>query len=97
MGPRTTRLRKNFKCPNKFKQIKFSYFGVLYEITVKFQKGLLEIDENKINIGIESKPVKGEANKEIIKKLSKHFQIPASSIQIKSGHKSKRKIVEIQP
>ena len=41
-------------------------------------------------------PVKGEANKEIIKKLSKHFQIPASSIQIKSGHKSKRKIVEIQ-
>ena len=47
-------------------------------------------------MGIESKPVKGEANKEIIKKLSKHFQIPTSNIQIKSGHKSKQKIVEIQ-
>jgi uncharacterized protein YggU (UPF0235/DUF167 family) len=40
--------------------------------------------------------VKGEANKEIIKKLSKHFKIPVSHIQIKSGHKSKQKIVEIQ-
>lgn len=69
---------------------------MLYEITVKFHKDLLEISENQITIGIESKPVKGEANKEIIKKLSKHFQIPISSIQIKSGHKSKQKIIEIQ-
>jgi uncharacterized protein (TIGR00251 family) len=63
---------------------------------VKFHKDFLDISENQITIGIKSKPVEGEANKEIIKKLSKHFQIPASSIQIKSGHKSKRKIIEIQ-
>jgi uncharacterized protein (TIGR00251 family) len=69
---------------------------MLYEITVKFNKDFLEISENQITIGIESKPVKGEANKEIIKKLSKHFQVPASNIKIKSGHKSKRKVVEIQ-
>ena len=69
---------------------------MLYEISVKFHKDFLEISENQITIGIESKPVKGEANKEIIKKLSKHFQIPASNIQIKSGHKFKRKIAEIQ-
>ena len=69
---------------------------MLYEITVKFHKDFLEISENQITIGIKSKPVKGEANKEIINKLSKHFQISTSSIQIKSGHKSKQKIVEIQ-
>jgi uncharacterized protein YggU (UPF0235/DUF167 family) len=46
---------------------------VLYEITVKFHKDFLEISDNQITIGIDSKPVKGEANKEIIKKLSKHF------------------------
>jgi uncharacterized protein (TIGR00251 family) len=69
---------------------------VLYKITVKFHKDFLEISENKITIGIESKLVKGEANKEIIKKLSKHFQIPKSNIQIKSGYKSKQKILEIQ-
>ncbi len=69
---------------------------MLYEIIVKFHKDFLDISENQITIGIKSKPVEGEANKEIIKKLSKHFQIPASSIQIKSGHKSIRKIIEIQ-
>ncbi len=69
---------------------------MLYEITVKFHKDLLEISENQIIIGIESKPVKGDANKEIIKKLSKHFQIQSSSIQRKSGHKSKQNIIEIQ-
>ena len=69
---------------------------MLYEITVKFHKDFLEVSENQIIIGIKSKPVKGEANKEIIKKLSKHFQISEHSIQIKSGHKSKQKIIEIQ-
>jgi len=38
---------------------------VIYKVQVQF----LEIKENQIRIGIKSKPVKGEANKEIIKKL----------------------------
>ena len=69
---------------------------MLYELTVKFRKDVLKISENHIIIGIGSKPENGEANKEILKKLSKHFQIPVSHIQIKSGHKSKQKILEIQ-
>jgi uncharacterized protein (TIGR00251 family) len=68
---------------------------VIYKLTVKFHKDFLEISKNHITIGITSKPTRGEANKEIIKKLSKHFQIPTSSIQIKSGHKSQQKILEI--
>jgi uncharacterized protein (TIGR00251 family) len=68
---------------------------VIYELTVKFHQDFLEISETHITIGIKSKPVRGEANKEIIKKLSKHFQIPTSSIQIKSGNKSQQKILEI--
>ena len=67
----------------------------LYEISVQFHKELLEIDGNRITIGVISNPVKGQANKEIIKKLSRHFGIPASQITIKSGHKSNKKIIEI--
>ena len=44
---------------------------MLYEIIVKFHKDFLDISENQITIGIKSKPVEGEANKEIIKKLTK--------------------------
>ena len=67
-----------------------------YEITVKFHRDFLEISETQITIGIKTKPIRGEANKEIIKKLSKHFHIPISHIKIKSGHKSKQKILDIQ-
>lgn len=69
---------------------------MLYEITVEFNKETFEISENKIIMGLKSRPIKGEANKEIIKKLAKHFRVSSSKIQIKSGHKSKTKIIEIQ-
>ena len=48
-----------------------------------------------MSMGIKSKPIKGEANKEIIKKIAKYFAISTTAIEIKSGHKSKEKIVEI--
>ena len=69
---------------------------VIYEVRVEFNKEFLEISGNQISIGIKSKPVKGKANTEIIKKIARHFQVPPSKIQIKSGHKSKIKIIEIQ-
>ena len=68
---------------------------MIYKVTVEFSKEFLEIKDNQINIGIKSKPVKGQANKEIIKKIAKHFEISSTMIQIKSGHKTKEKIIEI--
>lgn len=68
---------------------------MIYKVSVNFSKEFLEINENQINIGIKSKPIKGQANKEIIKKLAKHFGISSSQIQIKTGHKSQEKIIEI--
>jgi len=69
---------------------------VLYEVTIEFNKEILIIKENQITIGIKSKPIKGEANKEIIKRLAKHFKVSTSVIQIKSGHRSRQKIIQIQ-
>ncbi len=68
---------------------------MIYKIQVEFSKEFLEIKENQINIGIKSKPFKGEANKEIIKKLAKHFGVSTALVHIKSGHKSRQKIIEI--
>ena len=69
---------------------------MLYEVNVEFNKEFLIVEANQIRIGIKSKPIKGEANKEIIKKIAKHFGISTSLIQIKSGRKSKQKIILIQ-
>ena len=68
---------------------------MIYKVSVDFSKEFLEINENQINIGIKSNPIKGQANKEIIKKLAKHFRISSSQIQIKTGHKSQEKIIEV--
>ena len=68
---------------------------MIYKVQVKFSKDFLKINDDQINIGIKSNPIKGEANKEIIKKIANHFSISTGTIQIKSGHKSKEKIIEI--
>lgn len=66
-----------------------------YEVEVTFHKNFLKVEANKIMIGLTSKPEKGKANLELIKKLAKHFKVPSSQIRIVSGLKSRRKIVEI--
>jgi len=68
---------------------------LIYKVHVEFSKEIFEIINDKITIGIKSKPIKGEANKEIIKKIAKHFKISTALVQIKSGHKSSEKIIEI--
>lgn len=69
---------------------------LIYKVSVEFNKDFLSVEKNQITIGIKTRPVKGEANKEIIKKLAKHFKVSTSVIQIKSGHKSNQKIIQIQ-
>lgn len=68
---------------------------MLYQVHVEFNKDLLEVNCNEITIGVKSKPVDGQANKEIIKKLAKHFGVSSANITIRSGHKSRDKIIEI--
>ena len=51
---------------------------MLYEVTVEFNKEIFQISKNRITIGIKSKPINGKANKEIIKKIANHFEVPSS-------------------
>ena len=66
-----------------------------YVVEVKFHKDYIEIDGNKILVGLTSRPEKGEANRELVRKLAKYFNVSTSQIRIVSGLKSKSKFVEI--
>ena len=66
-----------------------------YEVEIKFNQDILTIHNKKIVLGLTSIPEKGKANRELIKKLAKHFKVHSSQINIISGFKSKKKIVEI--
>jgi len=68
---------------------------LLYQVHVEFNKDSIEVIGNEITIGVKSKPVDGQANKEIIKKLARHFGVSTANIAIRSGHKSRDKIIEI--
>jgi len=67
----------------------------LYEVFVEFQKDFLKVEQNQITIGIKSKPIRGQANKEIIKKISKYFKVSSSCVTVRLGHKTEKKIVEV--
>ncbi len=68
---------------------------MIYRVTVKQRKDFLEVNGNEIRIGIISKREKGRANKELIEKLAKHFNVLKSNVKIKSGFTPMKKTVEI--
>ena len=68
---------------------------MLYKVNVVFNQDHITINGDKISIGVNSKPVQGQANIEIIKKLAKYFGVSSSKVIIRSGKKSRQKIVEV--
>ena len=57
-------------------------------------KNSIKFDENynAYRVEVKSKPIKGEANKEIEKFLTKHFK---KKVKIISGFKNNRKIIDL--
>lgn len=51
---------------------------------------------NELLVKVKAPPQENKANQEVMKILSKYFQVPRSRISILSGLKSKQKIVKIE-
>lgn len=69
-----------------------------YQITVKpgsSQEKVVLAGDNEYTVYLRAKPHDGEANTALIKLLSKHFDVPKTSVTIIRGTKSHIKIVEI--
>ena len=66
-----------------------------YEVTVRFHEDFLRVNGEYILVGLTSKPKRGRANAELIRKLAKHFGVPSSRVKIVAGFRTKNKIVEI--
>ena len=67
----------------------------MYEVKVEFHKDFIRVEGNRIIVGLTSKPEKGKANAELIKKIATYFNISSLQVKIVSGFKSRRKMVEI--
>ena len=64
-------------------------------MSVSFHRDFIEVKGDQIEIGVMSRPQRGEANSEIIKKISKHFGVPRSGVRLVSGGKSRNKIIQV--
>lgn len=66
-----------------------------YSVKVKLNKDFIEVEGDKIAVGIKAVPEKGKANAELIKKLARHFKVPLNSVKIITGRTSRNKVVDI--
>ncbi len=71
---------------------------MIYIVRIKFDsfdKFILDDINNEIELSVNSAPLKGKANKEIIQKISNYFNIKSTNVKIVSGIHSKTKVVYI--
>ena len=67
-----------------------------YFISIIFNTSeLFQIEGNESEVSLKSKPQLEKANRELIKFLFNHFQVPSNKIKIIQGIKSRKKIVHI--
>ena len=61
------------------------------------EQKIIEEEDGSLTIRLKSPPLDGKANEELIKVLSKKYNVPKSYIRIKSGASSRQKLIEIDP
>ena len=60
------------------------------------EESVEKIDENHFIVSIKERPVKGLANKAVVKALADYFKVGNSEVSIVSGFKSRQKTVKIE-
>lgn len=72
---------------------------MIYAVTVKpgSKKGPLVIEKDaELVVFLRERPIGGKANTALIQILAKHFDVAKSQINIKSGTRGRKKLVEIE-
>ena len=59
------------------------------------KSGVEKIDELHYIVSVKEPPIRGMANRAIIKILAEYFRVPLARINIISGHTSRQKLIEI--
>ena len=75
--------------------------GEKIHLTVRVQTkarapGIEELGPRLLRVRVAALPVKGAANREVIKLIAAHFHLAPSRVEIIKGHRSKEKIIELK-
>lgn len=58
--------------------------------------GIEKLDSGEYKVRVHAPPVKGEANREVVKTVASHFSVPPSCVKIVRGMRSRKKAVLIE-
>jgi uncharacterized protein YggU (UPF0235/DUF167 family) len=59
-------------------------------------EGVTQVEDGVCLVRVNTPPVEGKANERVRELLAKHYDLPKSRVQLVAGHKSKKKIFEIE-
>jgi uncharacterized protein (TIGR00251 family) len=59
------------------------------------QAGVERLGPRAFSVKVSAPPVKGEANRHVVKLLARHFDVPPSAVSIIKGRTSSQKIVAV--
>ncbi len=68
---------------------------IFVKVKANAKEDKVEKGHNYFKVSIKERPIKGKANKQVIKTLANYFNVSKSKIEIVSGLKSKEKILKI--
>lgn len=57
--------------------------------------GISEEEDGSLLVRLQTPPVDGKANQELIQVVAKHFGVPRRDVEIVRGHASRTKLIEI--
>ena len=73
--------------------------GVRIEVEVKVRASrtaVLGVREQRLSVALAAPPVDGAANEALRRTLAELFELPRQNVEIVSGEKSRRKLVELR-
>ncbi|MDR2524534.1 MAG: DUF167 domain-containing protein [Candidatus Nomurabacteria bacterium] len=70
-------------------------YAVFVKAGVKRDEGAVKMTDGTIVVTVRARPIDGVANAAVISLLSNYFNVAKSNIKVVSGHKSRKKIIDV--
>lgn len=68
---------------------------MLVKVRVVFGQGRPKLEDGILAIHTSEKPEKGMANRDVVSQVARFYGVPASHVRIRSGLKSRNKLLEL--
>lgn len=59
------------------------------------EQKIVKVDEGSYSVWVKARPVKGQANAELLEFLAEHFKVKKTAVRIVIGRTAREKLIEV--